>query len=263
MNGTNIRLCCAWPVRSVENSHTVFFRECFIDECRSCGRRGSPAGVSANAARWQHARITRARCRGRDVQLAGGGRWHLRRAVAGAAVAGGAAATARVISASRFTTPFSSPCAQVVELERTPAGALRVKRVFVALDCGTAINPDGIRAQLEGGVLMGLSAALYEEVTFESGALRQRNFDTYNVMRMSTAGGGGGGAGHRGEDIGNTGCPDRWRRRSRRTARGPGARQCGVCGDRARARAAGLWAAHGLHAGARACRRGHFEGGSR
>jgi isoquinoline 1-oxidoreductase beta subunit len=82
---------------------------------------------------------------------------------------------------------MGSHCAQVVEIVRTAADALRVARIFVAVDCGTAINPDGIRAQIEGGALMGLSAALREEITYERGALGQRNFDTYRVLSIAEA----------------------------------------------------------------------------
>jgi len=52
------------------------------------------------------------------------------------------------------------------------------------VDCGRVFNPDGARAQLEGGVVQALSAALGEEVTIDGGAVVQRNFDTYRLLRI-------------------------------------------------------------------------------
>jgi isoquinoline 1-oxidoreductase beta subunit len=65
--------------------------------------------------------------------------------------------------------------------------ALKVNRIAVAADCGTAVNPQQVRAQFEGGVLMGLSAALGEAVTVTAGRADQGNFDTYPVLRMNQA----------------------------------------------------------------------------
>jgi isoquinoline 1-oxidoreductase subunit beta len=184
VNGTNVRTSLrlgSW--RSVDYSQAVFFRECFIDECAAA------AGVDPLAYRRTLLAGKARSLRVLDAVAEMSG-W----AAAGTGAVATGAAAARATGGNRprhlglaFHDAFESPCAQVVELERTSEGALRVKRVFIALDCGTAINPDGIRAQLEGGVLMGLSAALYEEVTLDNGMLRQRNFDTYSVMRMKTA----------------------------------------------------------------------------
>jgi len=76
--------------------------------------------------------------------------------------------------------------AHVVEVEVRNAG-LQVKRVVAAMDCGTAINPQQVRAQLEGGVLMGLSAALGERITIAKGAVVQRNFNDYPILRIAEA----------------------------------------------------------------------------
>jgi isoquinoline 1-oxidoreductase beta subunit len=73
--------------------------------------------------------------------------------------------------------------AEVVEAS-VENGKVRVHRVVVAVDCGRVYNPDGARAQLEGGVVQALSAALGEEVTIEGGAVVQGNFDTYRLLRM-------------------------------------------------------------------------------
>jgi isoquinoline 1-oxidoreductase beta subunit len=77
--------------------------------------------------------------------------------------------------------------AQVAEIEMRPDGLPSVKRVTVAIDCGQPINPNGIRAQMEGGVIFGLSAALFGEITFAGGRVEQSNFHDYRVLRMSEA----------------------------------------------------------------------------
>ena len=64
---------------------------------------------------------------------------------------------------------------------------IRVDRVVTALDCGQAINPNGIKAQIEGGTIQALSAALYEEITVKDGRIQQQNFDTYQLLRMPAA----------------------------------------------------------------------------
>jgi CO/xanthine dehydrogenase Mo-binding subunit len=53
------------------------------------------------------------------------------------------------------------------------------------VDCGTAINPDIVRQQMEGGILFGLSAALYGEITLEDGAVRESNFHDYRQLRLA------------------------------------------------------------------------------
>jgi isoquinoline 1-oxidoreductase beta subunit len=59
--------------------------------------------------------------------------------------------------------------------------------VVTAIDCGTAISPDQIAAQMEGGTCYGLSAGLYGEVTLKDGAVEQTNFDSYRVLRLTEA----------------------------------------------------------------------------
>ena len=60
----------------------------------------------------------------------------------------------------------------------------RVDRVVCAIDCGLAVNPDSVRAQMEGGIGFGLSAALYGAVTIRNGAPEQSNFNNYRVLRI-------------------------------------------------------------------------------
>jgi isoquinoline 1-oxidoreductase beta subunit len=80
---------------------------------------------------------------------------------------------------------FGSYVAQVAEVSVSKEGQLRVHRVVCAIDCGPVVNPDGVRAQMESGVAFGLTAALYGEITFEKGRVRQRNFHDYRILRMN------------------------------------------------------------------------------
>jgi isoquinoline 1-oxidoreductase beta subunit len=81
---------------------------------------------------------------------------------------------------------FGTVVAQVAEVKLV-AGEPRVGRVVTAVDCGMAISPDQIAAQMEGGTCFGLSAALYGEITLTDGVVDQKNFDAYRVLRMTEA----------------------------------------------------------------------------
>lgn len=81
---------------------------------------------------------------------------------------------------------FGSVVAQVAEV-KLENGVPRVGRVVTAIDCGVAISPDQIAAQMEGGTCYGLSAALFGEVTLTDGVVDQGNFDTYRVLRINEA----------------------------------------------------------------------------
>jgi isoquinoline 1-oxidoreductase subunit beta len=80
---------------------------------------------------------------------------------------------------------FGTIVAHVALVEVTPAGAVTVRRVTSAVNCGTAVNPDGFTAQIEGAIIFGLSAALTGEITIDHGAVVQRNFPDYNVVRLA------------------------------------------------------------------------------
>lgn len=83
--------------------------------------------------------------------------------------------------AGHFT--FSSYCAHVVDVS-VANGKLTVERVVSAIDCGFAVNPLGVRAQVEGGINDALSVALGQEITIKGGAVVERNFDAYRMMRI-------------------------------------------------------------------------------
>jgi isoquinoline 1-oxidoreductase beta subunit len=78
-----------------------------------------------------------------------------------------------------------SPCAQVAEVAVDTSGNVSVTRVVCAIDCGVAINPDLVRAQMEGGIVFGLSAALHGAITLKDGVVEQSNFHDYPVLRMN------------------------------------------------------------------------------
>lgn len=82
---------------------------------------------------------------------------------------------------------FGSYLAQVAELEVTKDGSVRVHRVVCVMDCGTVINPDTVQAQIQSGVIFGVTAALYGEITLKNGRIEQANFDTYQMLRINEA----------------------------------------------------------------------------
>jgi isoquinoline 1-oxidoreductase subunit beta len=80
---------------------------------------------------------------------------------------------------------FESFVAYVAEVSLTKKGEVRVHKVTGAIDCGPVVNPDTIKAQVEGGIVFGLTAALYGEISFEKGRVKQRNFHDYRMLRMN------------------------------------------------------------------------------
>jgi isoquinoline 1-oxidoreductase beta subunit len=80
---------------------------------------------------------------------------------------------------------FGSWVAQVAEVTVSEAGQVKLDRVVCAIDCGIAINPDTVKAQMEGGIVYGLSAALHGEITFKDGRVEQNNFNDYPALRMN------------------------------------------------------------------------------
>jgi isoquinoline 1-oxidoreductase beta subunit len=82
---------------------------------------------------------------------------------------------------------FASYMAHVAEVEVAKNGSVRVKRVVCAVDCGSVVNPDTVRAQLQSAVIFGISAALYGQITLKDGRVEQTNFDTYQVLRIDEA----------------------------------------------------------------------------
>lgn len=79
---------------------------------------------------------------------------------------------------------FGSFVAQVAEVSVASSGRIKVHRVVCAIDCGQTVNPDTIKAQMESGIIFGLTAALYGEITFKKGRVEQGNFDDYACLRI-------------------------------------------------------------------------------
>jgi isoquinoline 1-oxidoreductase beta subunit len=82
---------------------------------------------------------------------------------------------------------FDTYVAQVAEVSVAKDGALRVHRIVCGVDCGRAVNPDGVKAQAEGAIIYGLSAVLFGEITIQDGAVQQSNFHDYPVARITDA----------------------------------------------------------------------------
>ncbi len=79
---------------------------------------------------------------------------------------------------------FGSFISQVAEVSVKPDGKVTVHKVLCTIDCGKIVNPDTIKAQMEGGIVFGLSAALHDEITFKNGRVEQSNFNDYPMLRM-------------------------------------------------------------------------------
>ena len=79
---------------------------------------------------------------------------------------------------------FDSYVAQVAEVSVEKDGRVRVHRIVAAVDCGRTVNPDTVKAQLEGGIIFGLTAALKTEITLDKGRVQQGNFNDYPMVRM-------------------------------------------------------------------------------
>ena len=82
---------------------------------------------------------------------------------------------------------FGTYIAQVAEVSVDKDGQVKTHRVVAAVDCGHTINPDTIKAQIEGGIMYGLTAVLYGDITIKDGRVEQSNFDSYQALRMDEA----------------------------------------------------------------------------
>jgi isoquinoline 1-oxidoreductase beta subunit len=153
--------------RSVGHSHTAFFDESFVDELAAALKK-DPIEFRREllAGKPRHLKVleTAAKEAGWGQPLpAGSGRGIALRA------------------------SFGSIVAQVAEVAVTDGKTLQVKRVTCAVDCGPVVNPAIVRAQMESGIIYGLSAALYGEITLANGAVEQSNFPDYDAVRLADA----------------------------------------------------------------------------
>jgi isoquinoline 1-oxidoreductase beta subunit len=171
---------CAVPVgwwRSVEDSINAFAIESFLDELAAAAQRDP---VQYRLSLLREAR----RIPGRDGAVIETSRL-ARVLIEVAAQSGwdGKQRGGRSLGIACHTCR-GSYIAVVVEISIC-SGVLTVSRVWAAVDCGFAVNPKGLESQIEGGLLFGTSAALYEAVTLTSGKVTQTNFADYRVLRMS------------------------------------------------------------------------------
>ena len=82
---------------------------------------------------------------------------------------------------------FGTIVGEVAEVTISPKGEVHVNKVTLAVDCGHSVNTLTTAEQMEGGVIYGLTAALYGKMTVKDGAIEQGNFDTYRMVRLAQA----------------------------------------------------------------------------
>jgi isoquinoline 1-oxidoreductase beta subunit len=153
--------------RSVGPSHNVFLTESFIDELAAAAKQDPVAYRRALLEKTPRAKAVLDLA----AEKAGWGEPLPKEVGRGVSV--------------QFV--FATYMVQIAEVEVSKDGAVRVRRVVCAVDCGTAVNPDTVRAQIEGAIIFGITAALYGEITLKNGRVEQSNFDTYQVLRMNEA----------------------------------------------------------------------------
>jgi isoquinoline 1-oxidoreductase beta subunit len=151
--------------RSVNHSQNGFFRECFIDEMAHAAgqdpyqyrrkllsedpKRLSVLDAAAQKAGWEKP------------------------------------APPGISRGIALVEAYGSLCAQVAEASVGDKGEVRLHRVVAALDTGHVVNPEILRAQVESGIVYGLTATLYGQITIEDGRVRQSNFDDYEMLRLA------------------------------------------------------------------------------
>jgi isoquinoline 1-oxidoreductase subunit beta len=151
--------------RSVGPSHNVFVTESFVDELAAAAKQDPVAYRRAlldNAPRAKAVLDLAA-------EKAGWGKPLPERAGRGVSL--------------QFV--FGTYLAQVAEVAVSKDGAVRVRRVVCAVDCGTVVNPDTVRAQIQSAIIFGITAALHGEITLKDGRVEQSNFHDYQMLRMN------------------------------------------------------------------------------
>ncbi len=151
--------------RSVGHTHTAYAVECFMDELLQAAGQDPVAGRLA--------------LMGKEPRLAG-----VLKAVAELAKWTGPDAGNGRARGVGVAESFGTFVAQIAEVSVGEGGEPKVHKVWCAVDCGIAVNPDVIRAQMEGGIGFGLGHALYGELTLDKGKPVQTNFDSYRSLRI-------------------------------------------------------------------------------
>jgi isoquinoline 1-oxidoreductase subunit beta len=153
--------------RSVGPSHTVFVVESFVDELAAAAKQDPVAYRLSLLAKTPRARAVLA--------------------LASEKAGWGQPLPQRVGRGVSLQFVFATYMAQVAEVEVAKDGTVRVRRVVCAVDCGTVVNPDTVRAQIQSAIIFGVTAALHGEITLKDGRVEQTNFDTYQMVRMNEA----------------------------------------------------------------------------
>jgi isoquinoline 1-oxidoreductase subunit beta len=153
--------------RSVGPSHNVFVTESFIDELAAAAKQDPVAYRLALLDKTPRAKAVLTLA----AEKAGWGQTLPPRAGRGIAI----------------QHAFASTMAMVAEVEVAKDGTVRVRRVVCAVDCGIAVNPDTIAAQVQSAAMFGITAALYGEITLKDGRVQQSNFDSYQMLRINEA----------------------------------------------------------------------------
>jgi isoquinoline 1-oxidoreductase subunit beta len=152
--------------RGVGPTHSVFVVESFIDELAAAARQDPLAYRRALLEKSPRARAVL------DI-------------VAKASGWGGKLPAGHGRGVSLLYSGWDTYVAEVAEVEVAPSGEVRVHRIVCAVDCGTIVNPDTVKAQIEGGVVFGITGALWGEVTLKNGRVQQSNFNNYRMLRMN------------------------------------------------------------------------------
>jgi isoquinoline 1-oxidoreductase beta subunit len=152
--------------RSVGHSHSAFFDESFVDEM-AVFQKKDPLDFRREllAGQPRHLAVLETAAREAD--------W-------------GAALPSGMGRGIALRASFGSIVAEVAEVEVADK-TIRVRRVTCAIDCGPVIHPGIVRAQMESGIIYGLSAALFGEITLKAGAVEQSNFPSYDAVRLADA----------------------------------------------------------------------------
>jgi isoquinoline 1-oxidoreductase subunit beta len=153
--------------RSVGPSHNVFVVESFMDELAAAAKQDAVAYRLALLDKTPRAKAVLALA----AEKAG---W-------------GQPLPERVGRGVSLQFVFATYMAQIAEVEVAKDGAVRVRRVVCAVDCGTVVNPDTVRAQIQSAIVFGVTAALYGKITLKDGRVEQTNFDSYQILRMHEA----------------------------------------------------------------------------
>jgi isoquinoline 1-oxidoreductase beta subunit len=153
--------------RSVGPSHNVFVTESFMDELAAAARQDPVAYRLALLGKSPRAKNVLALA----AEKAGWGKALPDRA-------------GRGVSLQHV---FATYLATVAEVEVSKGGSVRIRRVVCAVDCGTVINPDTVEAQIQSGVIFGITAALHGQITLKNGRVEQSNFHDYEMLRIDAA----------------------------------------------------------------------------